>query len=657
MRGSSCEASATTSFQPGSATTAPRTCFGSWRAPPPPLLAQRPVTTPPTTYSGRNRPSCTFASSQCQPFALRRRASFLYSSSGLIAGWSTSSSSHLLVDETMIPAPRSAFRRAAGESGLSWGAPSSRLISARTASIAAGRAPVAGRGPRVSVRSRSWTSARHGNPAKFISAATNAPADSAASSRRMLGIVASCCLANSATGSRVTPSSSENRPSGAASACIGWSQASGAARARVESAVSAELRRIARHRRRSTQRSTRTPAWRSGGYQRVVSSQTQRGCCDSSRATAAGRAARATVCRSPGPSIGVIVTYSSRSEERAMCTRTVLRSSALVEERAVLRQHVLLACLYRNLETVLLRRHRAVERVGEPAGREYRLVEVEGDVACGIRCDEKKAPDTVRGVATRRVGEDDLQCPPRLDRGKGVFDAVLAEGNHARKIEFASIALVLDVLEGHRRARGLGEGGVHHPVGVVVEGVDAPKVLNGFGIAIPHPERILTALPGDHETGDEVPEYDIARSIRVFAPNDDRAVHQFAVDHDVVAGSRGDAEPGLPLRQRSPRTRHAPDGLLGVHPLRRGEGEAALRLRHHEVASFTEHRETFLWAGFGRRRLGHTSILVEVTDTNLRRHGDCSRCAEKRRTKQKSRPPHRVGADQSFTRHPSGCQV
>ena len=75
-RGSSCEASATTSVQPGSATTALRTFFGSWRAPPP-EVAHRPVAVPPGTYSGRNRPSTTHSSSQVQPFALSSRASFL----------------------------------------------------------------------------------------------------------------------------------------------------------------------------------------------------------------------------------------------------------------------------------------------------------------------------------------------------------------------------------------------------------------------------------------------------------------------------------------------------------------------------------------------------------------------------------------------------
>ncbi|CPU67899.1 Uncharacterised protein [Mycobacteroides abscessus] len=44
------------------------------------------MTTPPTTYSVRNRPSCTQVSSHAQPFAVRSRASFLYSSSGSTTG-------------------------------------------------------------------------------------------------------------------------------------------------------------------------------------------------------------------------------------------------------------------------------------------------------------------------------------------------------------------------------------------------------------------------------------------------------------------------------------------------------------------------------------------------------------------------------------------
>ena len=54
-RGSSWEASATISLWPGSAWTAPRIWRGICSAPPP-REAQRPETTPPTTYSGWNRP-------------------------------------------------------------------------------------------------------------------------------------------------------------------------------------------------------------------------------------------------------------------------------------------------------------------------------------------------------------------------------------------------------------------------------------------------------------------------------------------------------------------------------------------------------------------------------------------------------------------------
>jgi hypothetical protein len=68
-RGSSWAASATTNVQPGSAVTARRTLWGSDSAPPP-VLAQRPVTTPPTTYSIRNRPSGAQVSSQFQPLAV-----------------------------------------------------------------------------------------------------------------------------------------------------------------------------------------------------------------------------------------------------------------------------------------------------------------------------------------------------------------------------------------------------------------------------------------------------------------------------------------------------------------------------------------------------------------------------------------------------------
>src|SRR5215468_11064945 len=79
-RGSSCAASATTRTQPGSATTARRSTRGICSAPPP-LVAHRPETTPPTTYSGWNRPPVTHSSSQDQPYAPYSLASSLYSSS------------------------------------------------------------------------------------------------------------------------------------------------------------------------------------------------------------------------------------------------------------------------------------------------------------------------------------------------------------------------------------------------------------------------------------------------------------------------------------------------------------------------------------------------------------------------------------------------
>jgi hypothetical protein len=68
-RGSSWDASATTSRQPGSATTARRITFGIC-SPPPPFVTQRPDTVPPGTNPGRNRPSWTQSCNQLQPFAV-----------------------------------------------------------------------------------------------------------------------------------------------------------------------------------------------------------------------------------------------------------------------------------------------------------------------------------------------------------------------------------------------------------------------------------------------------------------------------------------------------------------------------------------------------------------------------------------------------------
>src|SRR5690606_25074642 len=80
----------------------------------------------------------------------------------------------------------------------------------------------------------------------------------------------------------------------------------------------------------------------------------------------------------------------------------------LVQQRTVLGQRVLLACLDRDRETVLLRRHRTVECVGEGAGREHRAVEVQRHVTRGIRGDEEESAHRVRRIAARRVGEDHL---------------------------------------------------------------------------------------------------------------------------------------------------------------------------------------------------------------------------------------------------------
>src|SRR5580704_16779491 len=126
-RGSSCAASATTSTQPGSATTARRSTRGICSAPPP-RDAHRPDTTPPTTYSGRNLPSRTQASSQDQPCEACSRDSSLYSSSGGIAGWSISRSTENLVDDTRIPAPASARTSWVGESRFTGRPPSAAEI-------------------------------------------------------------------------------------------------------------------------------------------------------------------------------------------------------------------------------------------------------------------------------------------------------------------------------------------------------------------------------------------------------------------------------------------------------------------------------------------------------------------------------------------------
>ena len=84
---------------------------------------------------------------------------------------------------TSSPARRSAASRSGRESGLRPGAPKVRRTSADQLlqqARAGRRAAVAARAGRSAARS--WTSTRHGTPAYVISAATSAPADSAATS-------------------------------------------------------------------------------------------------------------------------------------------------------------------------------------------------------------------------------------------------------------------------------------------------------------------------------------------------------------------------------------------------------------------------------------------------------------------------------------------
>ena len=156
-RGSSWAASATTSTQPGSATTARRSTRGICSAPPP-RDAQRPDTTPPTTYSGRNLPPETQASSQAQPCAACSRDSSLYSSSGGMAGWSISRSTENLVDGTRTPprpAPGSAGRASPGSPAGRRGPPRSAPASSASRGRARpgqGRRQGAGRAFRPAAR-------------------------------------------------------------------------------------------------------------------------------------------------------------------------------------------------------------------------------------------------------------------------------------------------------------------------------------------------------------------------------------------------------------------------------------------------------------------------------------------------------------------------
>ncbi len=192
------------------------------------------------------------------------------------------SSSQDRVDSVWMPARDNARSSSGGESGLRSGESSSRRRSRRANSIAAGRCPGAGRSPSASTSSCSCTSRRHGRPTCRISAATSAPADSAASSRPMRAAspepaIAPRCRANSATGSSACSATSNSAAGSADRTGVAMSQVSRGDCARAESAVSDEFLRIARHSRRSTHRSTLTPASRRGGYQEVVSSHTHRG--------------------------------------------------------------------------------------------------------------------------------------------------------------------------------------------------------------------------------------------------------------------------------------------------------------------------------------------------------------------------------------------
>jgi hypothetical protein len=200
-RGSSWAASAATRRHPGSARTAGRRARGICRAPPP-RVAQRPDTTPPTTYSGRNRPPSTQLRSHDHPCAECSLASSLYASRGSTAGWSICRSSHDRVVCSSWPTRANARNTSAGESGLSARPPNAATTSSASACSFGGRPPSTGRGPSRSVSSRSCTSARHGSPWQVISSATSIPADSAAARSRIPGAAAAracCCAACTAT--------------------------------------------------------------------------------------------------------------------------------------------------------------------------------------------------------------------------------------------------------------------------------------------------------------------------------------------------------------------------------------------------------------------------------------------------------------------------
>ena len=147
-----------------------------------------------------------------------------------------------------------------------------------------GRAPRGGRGPSRSWSRRSWTSTRQGTPAKDISAATSAPADSAASSSPSRAGSADARDRGQLAGVlEVSPEVLGGRRSENSAGSVGAlgpsrSQCSDSSRQQLPPSSAAGARRSRWWpRRRSWQRCTRTPAASSGGYHRAVSSHTQRG--------------------------------------------------------------------------------------------------------------------------------------------------------------------------------------------------------------------------------------------------------------------------------------------------------------------------------------------------------------------------------------------
>jgi hypothetical protein len=209
------------------------------------------------------------------------------------------------VSSTSMPARRRAVRSAARESGLRPGASSSDRISSARASRRRGRMPRGGRGPSSSVSSRSCTSDRHGTPANVISAATSAPDDSAASSsssrlRSSDAATAASCRASSRSARRCSAGASDANSVGALGTTgARTSHSPDCSPSRWLWSTAGARRSTRRHRRRSWHRSTRTPAASRPGYQRAVSSHTQRGRSASRLRTNSARSAAASSCRVP----------------------------------------------------------------------------------------------------------------------------------------------------------------------------------------------------------------------------------------------------------------------------------------------------------------------------------------------------------------------